>query len=301
MRREQRNDAHSSLPCTCLLPLALLSLPNYGPFVASSEHGALELEAGRRLFGRAPTSYEIGRPQYPDAVYTLLADRCGLGPGCAVLEVGPGTGIVTKRLLEAGASVVAVEPDPVLAEHLQSGVQGAMHVLVSSLEDAELSERIFDLVVAATAFHWVDQERGLGKIGRTIRTGGWVALWWLFGDPDRPSEFHRAAERIIGNTPVAAMNEPGRPPFQLDQEHRLRDMRRWAGLVELTADYFPFDVVMSPEQVRALYGSTAAVLRRSEAEQGVMLAAIETLARDQFGGRVERPFLTALYTGRRPG
>ena len=54
-------------------------------------------------------------------------------------------------------------------------------------------------------------------------------------------------------------------------------------------------------QVRALYASVALVLRRSPAEQALVLDRLEALARDRFGGRVERLFVTALYTGRRPG
>jgi SAM-dependent methyltransferase len=175
-----------------------------------------------------------------------------------------------------------------------------VQVIESTLEDADIAEASFDLVVAATALHWVDQEVGLRKLGRGVRAGGWVALWWLFGDPGNPDEFHRAAEQIVGRTAGVAFNEPGRPPFQLDREYRLRDMRTWAGLVELGDEYFPFTFVMTPTQARALYSSTAAVLRRPEFEQDALLDAIERLAQDQFGGRVERHFLIAMYTGRRP-
>jgi SAM-dependent methyltransferase len=252
------------------------------------------------LFGRNPTGYGTGRPQYPDAVYDVLTDRCGLGRHCAALEVGPGTGLVTQRLLDAGASVVAIEPDARMADHLRVHVHGELQVIESTLEEAPIGEGSFDLAVAATALHWVDQEVGLRKLGRAVHPGGWVALWWLFGDPENPDEFHRSAEQIVGRTAGGAFNEAGRPPFQLDREHRLRDMRTWAGLVDLVGEYFPFTFVMTPHQARLLYSSTAAVLRHPEPEQGRLLDAIERLARDEFGGRVERRFLAAMYTGRRP-
>lgn len=270
------------------------------PKVDPVRSNEFERKEGRRLFGGNPAGYRAGRPQYPEAVYDVLTDRCGLRPRCAVLEVGPGTGMVTQRLLDAGASVVAVEPDIRMAEHLRLHVHGEVHVIESTLEDADIPERSFDLAVAATAFHWVDQEVGLRKVGRAVRPGGWVALWWLFGDRENPDEFHQAAEQLVGRTAGVAFNEPGRPPFQLDREHRLRDMRRWAGLVDLVDEYFPFNVVMTPPQARALYSSTGAVLSRPESERHVLLHAIERLAQDQFGGRVERHFLTAMYTGRRP-
>jgi len=89
-------------------------------------------------------------------------------------------------------------------------------VIESTLEEAHIEEGFFDLAVAATALHWVDQEVGLRKLGRAVRPGGWVALWWLFGDPGNPDEFHRAVERIVGRTGGAAFND--RPAtVQLDR------------------------------------------------------------------------------------
>ena len=75
---------------------------NLGPELGRAE--------GRRLFGLDPQAYEAGRPDYPQAVYQSLVHRCGLAAGARVLEIGPGTGLVTQRLLAEGAKVVAVEP-----------------------------------------------------------------------------------------------------------------------------------------------------------------------------------------------
>ena len=54
---------------------------------------------GRRLFGLDPAGYRAGRPDYPGAIYETLVQRCGLGPTARVLEIGPGTGLVTRHLL----------------------------------------------------------------------------------------------------------------------------------------------------------------------------------------------------------
>jgi 16S rRNA A1518/A1519 N6-dimethyltransferase RsmA/KsgA/DIM1 with predicted DNA glycosylase/AP lyase activity len=72
---------------------------------------AIDRTEGRRLFGADPALYHAARPEYPEQVYALLADRCGLTAGMRVFEVGPGPGQVTMRLLRAGARMVTVEPD----------------------------------------------------------------------------------------------------------------------------------------------------------------------------------------------
>ena len=187
-------------------------------------------EAGRRLFGADVDAYERGRPGHPPRVYELLVERCGLAPGTRVLEVGPGTGQATRRLLELGANVLAVEPDERLAAHLASTV-GAVAVLNQPLEDAELSPESFDVAVAASSFHWVDEETGLARVAAALRPGGWVALWWSHtGAEDPPSPFLQALRPVVDELFAArgieleespAVSAGGGPRFGLDVEGRL--------------------------------------------------------------------------------
>src|SRR5438105_1256004 len=74
--------------------------------------------AARHTYGADAAGYRDGRPDYPGRVYEGLRSRCGVGPGSRVLEVGPGSGLVTGHLVAAGARVVAVEPDRGFAEYL---------------------------------------------------------------------------------------------------------------------------------------------------------------------------------------
>ena len=201
-------------------------------------HSDLHRSEGRRLFGLDPAGYSAGRPDYPEAVYETLARRCGLGPTTQVLEIGPGTGLVTRPLLREVAHVTAVEPDLSMASYLRDAAASAnLDVVPSSFEEADVGRARFDLAVAATSFHWVDQEVGLSKLGHALRPGGWAALWWtLFRDPDQPDEFSQAVEQVLGPATRGAFDEPGRPPFQLDESHRRRDMARWARLDDVTSE-----------------------------------------------------------------
>jgi len=262
----------------------------------------IKSDEGRHLFGLDPTGYAAGRPDYPSFVYDDLRDRCGLVPGAQVLEIGPGTGIVTRHLLSAGARVVAVEPDPSLAGYL-SRVHGADHleIIGVTLEAAELDHGRFDLAVAATSFHWVNQRQGLEKLSDAIRPGGAIALWWtLFRDPSHPDTFSAAVEELLGPSTRGAFDEPGRPPFQLDDEHRRRDLAAWANAQDVESRIVSWSCVLTPAQARALYASMATVIRRPIPEQQRLLDQIEALAAETFGGQVERRFVTALYTGRCP-
>jgi hypothetical protein len=92
---------------------------------------------------------------------------------------------------------------------------------------APLPHDRFDLAVAATAFHWVDQGAGIPKLGRIIRPGRWAAVWWtIFDDPDRQDAFRDALRARTGD------GDPGgqrNALFQLDAAARCRDLAGRAG------------------------------------------------------------------------
>ncbi len=254
----------------------------------------------RRAYGIDPESYETGRPEYPERVYQLLETRCGVGPGTTALEIGPGTGRVTRRLVDLGAFVTAVEPDPSLAQYLATVMEARpVKVVVSSFEDAVLVAGAFDVAVAAMSFHWVDQGVGLAKLGRVVRPGGWVALWWtVFGDPDRPDPFNDATKGLLEEHDALAPLR--QPQFELHVAERTQDLANRAGCVDVAGELIRWTIRLDQDAVRALYASMIGVRRLPPDEAQRLLDAITTIAAQEFGGVVERPFVTAIYTARRP-
>jgi SAM-dependent methyltransferase len=258
-------------------------------------------ETARRAYGADAAGYAKGRPDYPEEVYRVLIDRCGLRDGAVVLEIGPGTGLVTQRLVAHGASVLAVEPDPAMAEFLALATSGSdVDVVVATFEQAIVPDNHFDLIVAATSFHWVDQIIGVPKLGRAVRPGGWVALWWtIFDDPDREDPFRQATRQLLGGGDPDGQRH--RASFQLDTVHRCRELQTLGGFHEVSSQLFYWTARFDAARLRAFYGSLIEVHRRTASEQRSLLDAIEVIARDDFDGDVTRPFVTVLYTGKRPG
>ena len=213
--------------------------------------------------------------------------------------------------------MVAIEPDPSLARYLSETNAGRpLRVIPGMFEHAALEDGEFDLVAAATSFHWVDPETGLAKVGRVVRPGGWVALWWtIFGDASRPDPFREAVQPLIDEAvprrrtapspaPPAAKSRPAtgerRPMFELDMERRQKDLREQAGLDDVEGELIRWTSRMDSGQLRGLYGSTIHILRLEQAVRARLLDDIERVATEEFGGTVERPFVTSIYTGRRP-
>lgn len=120
-------------------------------------------------FGSAADRYDRYRPRYPQSlVATLVASH-----GARVLDVGAGTGIASAQLMEAGAEVLAVEPDPRMAA-LAAGK--GVRVEQATFEDWQPAGRTYDLVVFAQSFHWMQPERALTKVASILKPGGRLAL-----------------------------------------------------------------------------------------------------------------------------
>ena len=156
----------------------------------------------------------------------MLRDRCHLRDGARVLEIGPGTGLVTQRLVSLGAAVTCVEPNPTLAAFLLRALPDAdLEVEVASLEDARLPDAAFDPPVAATSFHWVDPRVGPQKLRRALRPDGWLAVWWmLFEDPTAHDAFDRAIQTVLG--PSQSIVDPGPTALEIETESAVRHPAR---------------------------------------------------------------------------
>ncbi|MGC5383277.1 MULTISPECIES: class I SAM-dependent methyltransferase [unclassified Micromonospora] len=106
----------------------------------------------RGSFDEDPDNYQAARPGYPPRVYEVLAE-CGLRPGARVLEIGPGTGQVTRPLVDAGTSVLAVELGGWLAARLRTNLTGQdVTVIEGDFATVPLPDDTFDLAVCAIAF-----------------------------------------------------------------------------------------------------------------------------------------------------
>ena len=141
------------------------------------EHGAFEGLAA--TFNEVAEAYERARPGYPSALFDDLEELL-TSPlaGCDVLEIGAGTGQATREVLARGACVVALEPGPELAtiaRRVLAG-KGDADVVVALFEEWEPEGVSFDLVIAATSWHWLDQDVAFEKAAALLRPGGGLAI-----------------------------------------------------------------------------------------------------------------------------
>jgi SAM-dependent methyltransferase len=141
-------------------------------------------------FASAADLYERARPSYPQDAIEWLVAQTGLGPGSTVVDLGAGTGKLTRLLLPSGARVVAVEP---IAE-MRAHIQGA-EALDGTAEAMPLPDGSADVVTVAQAFHWFDHDRALPEIHRVLCEGGTLVIVWNMRDLDDPMQ--RGVEELL--------------------------------------------------------------------------------------------------------
>ncbi|WP_420111551.1 class I SAM-dependent methyltransferase [Pseudactinotalea sp.] len=132
-------------------------------------------------FDSAADTYERARPGYPDdAVDWLLRSRPR-----EVLDLGAGTGKLTRALVDRVETIHAVDPSPNMLAQLSATVPSA-RTAVGTAEAIPLPDASVDAVLAAQAWHWVDPERAVPEVRRVLRPGGVLGLIWNVRDESVP-------------------------------------------------------------------------------------------------------------------
>ena len=225
-------------------------------------------------FGLAAPAYERGRPGYPEAAIDWL-----LPSGARdVVDLGAGTGKLTRQLADRGLDVVAVEPADGMRAELARVLPG-VPVLAGSAEHLPLPDDSADAVLVAQAWHWVDQDLAVPEVARVLRPGGWLGLLW--NDRDERVAWVAALGHILrslGENPTMKQVEMGATFGPCEQ---------------LTV---PWRHRTSPDGLRDLVASRSYVITAAPAHRSRVLHEVDLLLADHpdLAGRSEfdLPYLT---------
>lgn len=259
----------------------------------------INLNEGQRLFGLNPQGYQDTRPDYPMWIFDHLRACGALVDGTPTLEIGAGTGKATRHLLDYGANpLTIVEPDARFAALLATAINAApatCRIVHDSFEDVVLADNQFDLIAAATAFHWIEPTAGLRKIKRLLRRDGFVALFWnVLGDLDKEDPFHNATQSLLAPLAVGPSEKPNSVPFALDRGARQAEAEA-AGFTKTDYRESRRSLVLTTDAVGKLYESFSHIQRLDADLRAKLLDDLMTIADMQFNGRVVRNITSCLY------
>jgi SAM-dependent methyltransferase len=255
-------------------------------------------ERRRRSFDVVAATYATYRPQYPAASLELITRR--LGPGARLLEVGPGPGLATLPLAELGYRIMGVEAGANLAREAQRRLAAFDNVEIvhSPFEQwRPTPPHAFDLVLAASSWHWIEPAVKYERAWLALREGGSLALLANHPRPGRPRteprRFWEATDAIYRTiAPALVVRRGARPPILEDLRGEIRRSGRFQDverhLFEWRREYSAADYV----GLLDTYSDHRTLPSRVRAR---LYRAIEKLSDREFGGRVPRFYRTVLH------
>jgi len=251
-----------------------------------------------RAFDAWADDYDRYRPGYPDALFGLIAARLALPDRPVVADLGAGTGLASTAMAARGWQVMAVEPGEPMLDVLRARsaeARLAITTVQASAEATGLVSASVDLATAAQAFHWFDHARALSEMGRIVRPGGGIALFWNIRDANASSFMRAYLDLLDDHGTDASTRGPGRHP---DTRVWLRQSGAFEAATFLQVRH---SVSMSPEEfiglaftasyVRALAPERLAAFRADLGELATRHA-VET-------GALEIPYVVDCEIARR--
>ena len=251
-------------------------------YVSGMSDGTLARSYGR-VFDENAAEYDRNRPAYPDALVDQACGVAGIGDGDRVLEIGCGTGQLTRSLLARGLRVTALEPGDRLVRVAEENLRdvGDVEFLHARFEDVRLPRESYEAVFSASAIHWVDPDLSWRKIADALAPGGTLALIQYFGIRERGgvddqeallSALRRHASKIAATWPtyrdldctIAGVRERNR---------NVADAWGWLGSYDIGRDY-------AADLFEDLQLATVPILiEHTAAELGALLATMSFWAR----------------------
>jgi SAM-dependent methyltransferase len=253
-----------------------------------------------RSFETVAAEYERWRPEYPYEALRWAIQLLGLVSGARVLDVGAGTGKLTRGLVALGFETVAVEPGAAMLEQLRLAVPAA-EAHEGAAEEIPLADATVDAAFAGQAYHWFDRERALPEIHRVTRPcagslgseaadarrktpgrsrpgGGGLALLWNWWDERDP------LQRELGALVGYAGHEP----------YREEELPAAPWFAEVGRTVIESEHESSPDELVGYLATASGFLVAEPAEREEALRAVRELA-SRYGERFPLPRLTYVF------
>jgi ubiquinone/menaquinone biosynthesis C-methylase UbiE len=272
------------------------------------------------VFDEIAAEYDRYRPTYPDELIDRACQVAGIGSGDHVLEVGCGSGQLTRSLVARGLHVTALEPGKSLIALARQNLDGAGEVefVNAQFEDASLPREQFQAVFSASAFHWVDPQVSWQKTADVLAPGGTLALVQYCGLEEPRSK--KDQDVVLAAMRKVAPDVAASWPAYRDLDATLAGTERrrgnvsevwaWLGSYDLGQDYaaglfgevqvavLPRLVEHTPDQLNALVRTMSFYARLSPGQRQALEGEYEAIY-ERLGRPIRASVVASLVTARR--
>jgi len=243
-------------------------------------------EAPPDAFGRAAREYELGRPEWPGELLDRLVDHMELEPGASVLDLGAGTGKLTRALVPRFERVIAVEPDDAMRAVLEEVVPAA-ESLRGSAEAIPLGDGEVDAIFSGEAFHWFATSRTLEELARVLRPRGGLAILWNILQEEEPPLGPEA--RVLLDE---AFERGGIPGLHRVLSGRWREPFAGSAFEELREETYEYELTVDREVFVARMLSVSSIAVQPEEDRAAFAEGLRELVP---AGEIRQRFRVAGY------
>jgi SAM-dependent methyltransferase len=256
----------------------------------------------KTTFDSAADLYQQARPEYPEQLYDTLIATAGLDAGDRLVEVGCATGKATLPLARRGFQITCIEIGPRLAGAAQRNLAGFPNVTIinSAFETWHPpADDRFDLVFAATAWHWIDPALRYQRAWELLRPGGHVALWsatHVVPDDGDPFffEIQGVYDEIGEGLPQdATWPRPGQLPDSRDEIEQ-------SGLfTDVFVRHFDWEISYNAQEYQRLLDTFSGHIAMEEWQRQRLYVEISRRLQRRPDGRLRRHWAAVLHVARR--
>jgi SAM-dependent methyltransferase len=253
----------------------------------------------RTTFDEVAEWYDEVRPGYPELLVEAVLALSAIPPGGRILEIGCGTGQATLPFARRGYSLLCLELGSRMAALAAEKCRPYPGVEIQNVafEDWPLPGRAFDLVISASAFHWISPEIRYAKAAASLRAGGSLALFWHHAaGEDTP--FRRALTQVYRErAPHLVEHLPGETPTATIVERTLQDFESSGRFGPVIVREYPWTETHTAEQHIKLLNTYSSIRSLDPGTRRDLLTAVREVV-ERFGGQVSTSGVVLLYLAR---
>lgn len=250
-------------------------------------YAAQALTTRQTWYADVAGTYDRVRPRYPTRLIAGAIAAAGLPRGAQVCEIGCGPGILTLPLVESGLQVSAIEPNPEFFALMQRKCANfpSIQLINAPFETWDAAGVLFDAVIAANAWHWLDPAIAPAKAAQILKLTGHLIVFWHLKPEPKPEIFQllRSAYQEVPNW----FAYEGQDQQQAIAKNLGQELIDSGYFQDLQMQIIPWSQIYSTADYLALLSTFSPYLRLAQAERDRVFSRLNVIIETELAGQIE--------------
>ena len=256
----------------------------------------------KSIFDGVTDLYDIARPEYPGSLIDDLMENSGIKTNSRILEIGAGTGLLTRAFAFRGFSVTGIELGGKLAQKARVNLSKFTNatIIEENFDTEELDQGSYDLVVAATSYHWLDPLKRSQKIRNILSEGGTAAIIETRHIDNGRDTFPVSSQKCYlkwDNNTTAEFRLPGRDEV-VNEDFRYSSEFRDGFEMTYNKNY-EADVEYTASEYRQLLSTYSDIILMQGPSREGLLECLSDMIGNDYGGKITKSYVWQLFLMRK--